>query len=304
MHVDLFSREIDDNFPLTNSLLKQPKQLHSILDGQLIHIVDRVDDEESDDLAMTLKQSLLPYITDKKLITIGKRDKEGSLNFRIIHDANFYEKMAQMDEYLPSTDKFQRQHLTIESTRTISDAIVKTILKEQLIKRDISSRTLNLFDWTKVQLKGAWTFAAWDEDASHVTFMEIQPNGNFEFHQIEGQDIFNWGKFEKYRELMTESGPGDKIRKLEGLVISDADDINQIFLTDEISIPDLPKIVANINEVETELPENKRSGHELADIVEEFLQEQSGLDIQKVKSFSQNLEELVANLYPKEILSL
>lgn len=289
MDVSLSLREVDDNCPLTNSLLKQPKQLHSILDGQIIHIVDRVNDEESANLAITLKQLLLPYITNEKLITIGKRDKEGSLNFIIIHDADFYEKMGHKDEYLPSTEKFQRQHLTIESTRTVSDAIVKTIIKEQLIKRDISSRTLNLFDWTKLQLKGVWTFAAWEEDANHVIFMEIQPDGNFEFHEIEGQNIFNWEKFEKYRELMTESDSGDKTRKLEGLVISDTDDINQIFLTDEISIPDLSKIEAIIKEVETELPNNKKSGNVLADLLQEFMIKSFHEDSENFASFSDEL---------------
>ncbi|BAY77174.1 hypothetical protein NIES25_36340 [Nostoc linckia NIES-25] len=260
------------------------------IDGQAINIVDRVNDEDSTNLVITLKEFLLPYITNEKLITVGKRDKESTLNFRIIHDAEFYEKSGQKDEYLPSTDKFQRQHLTIESTKNVSKPIVKTIIKEQLIKRDISSRTLNLFDWAKLQLKGIWTFAAWDEDTDHVIFMEIQSNGNFEFYEIDGQDVlFNWQKFEKYRKFMTEDSSGDKIETLEGLVISDAGDINQIFITDEISIPDLSKIEAILKEVETELPEDKQSGDELANIVEEFLQEVSELDVEKFKSFSSEL---------------
>ncbi|MEH2289456.1 hypothetical protein [Nostoc sp.] len=147
-----------------------------------------------------------------------------------------------------------------------------------------------MFDWGKLKLKGIWTFAAWDDDTNHVIFMEIQPNGNFEFYEIDGQDILlHWQKFEKYRKFMTEGSSGDKIEKLEGLVISDADDINQIFITDEISIPDLYKIEAILREVETELPENKQNGNELADIVEEFLQEPSDLDIEKFKLLSLEL---------------
>ncbi|MEH2168213.1 MAG: hypothetical protein V7K41_16480 [Nostoc sp.] len=150
-----------------------------------------------------------------------------------------------------------------------------------------------MFDWAKLQLKGIWTFAAWDEDTDHVIFMEIQPNGNFEFYEMDGQDIlFNWQKFEKYRKFMTEDSSGDKINTLEGLVISDAGDINQIFITDEITIPDLSKIENILKEVETELPENKRSGDELADIVEEFLQEASDLDIEKFESFSSEFRKI------------
>jgi hypothetical protein len=293
MSVDFSTLEIDHSIELKNTLLKSPQQLHSKLDGQAIHIVDRVNDEDSADLIITLKKYLLPYITDQKLITVGKRDKENALNFRIIHDAEFYEKTGQKDEYLPSTDKFQRQHLTIESTKTVSEPIVKTVIKEQLIKREISSRTLNLFDWAKLQLKGIWTFAAWDEDTDHVIFMEIQPNGNFEFYEIDGKDILlHWQKFDKYRKFMIDDSSGKKIQTLEGLVISDAGDINQIFLTHEISIPDLSKIEAILTEVETELPENKKNGNDLADILEEFLQEPSDLDIEKFQLLSSELRKI------------
>jgi hypothetical protein len=91
MDVNFCCREIDDNFPLTSTLLKSPKQLHSKLEGQAIHIVDRVNDEdkESAKLARRLKELLIPYITDEKLITVSKRDKKDALNFRIIHDAEF-----------------------------------------------------------------------------------------------------------------------------------------------------------------------------------------------------------------------
>ncbi|BAY19086.1 hypothetical protein NIES21_49450 [Anabaenopsis circularis NIES-21] len=294
MSVDFSTLEIAHSIELKNTILKNPNQLHSKLDGQAIHIVDKVNDENAADLIITLKEHLLPYITDEKLITVGKRDKETALNFRIIHDAEFYEKAGHKDEYLPSTDKIQRQHLTVESTTNISKPIVKTIVKEQLIKRDISSRTLNLFDWTKLQLKGSWTFAAWDDDIDQVIFMEIQQNGNFQFYEIDGQDIFNWQKFEQYRKFMTDGSSGDKIEALEGLVISDNGDINQIFITDAISIPDLSKIEAILKEVETELPENKRNGYELADIVEEFLQEQSAsnLDVEKLEALSSELRKI------------
>ncbi|MEH2376099.1 hypothetical protein [Nostoc sp.] len=295
MSVDFSTIEINHSIELTNTLLKSPKQLHSKLDAQAIHIVDKVDDEESADLVMTLKQLLIPYITDEKLITVGKSDKKDPLNFRIIHDADFYNKMGQEDEYLPSTDKFRRQHLTIESTKNVSDAIVKTIIKEQLIKRDISSRTLNLFDWAKLELKGVWTFAAWDEDRNHVIFMEIQPNGSFEFYEREDIDLFNWEKFDKYKDAMIDSSSGAKTRTLEGLVISDTGDINQIFRSDEITIPELSKIEAIINEVETEFPQNNRSGNALAGLIQEFMTESSRKDNEELVRFSDELEILGSN---------
>ncbi|MFK0732614.1 MAG: hypothetical protein ACFKPT_30275 [Gloeotrichia echinulata GP01] len=271
--VEFHNIEIDTTIELNNTLLKKPEQLRVLLNNQLINIVDKVNNQDSEDLVNTIKTFLYPgYVTNEKLISCSKRDKEGALNFRIIHDDYYYEKMNIEDDYLPSTDKIYRQHLTIESIESISSATLKTSIKELLIKRDISSRKLNLFDWYKLQLTGNWTFAAWDEDASHVIFMEIYPNGDFLFHKIDYQNIFDYQRFQQYRELMVDNY-GNKIRMLEGLVISDTGDINQIFCTDEISLPELSKIEAIITEVDTELPESQRTGNDLAALIQEFATE-------------------------------
>jgi hypothetical protein len=291
MNVNFCSREIDedDTVKLKNTLMDKPEIIRELLKGQLIHIVDRVNNEDSTDLITKLREFLTKYIPDEKLISSGKREKKGAFNFRIIHDKSYYNKNnEEADEYVASNDNIQRQNITIESNENVSLALVKTTIKELLIKREISSGKFSLFDWTTLKQKGVWTFAAWDEKANHVVFMEIEPNGNFKFHKIEDMDLFNCGTFAQYRDLMIDSS-NKKIRTLEGLVISDKGDINQIFLTDEITIPNLSEIDKIINEVETELPENKRTGHQLADIVKEFLQEQSGLDKEKFNSFSEAL---------------
>ncbi|MDB9372854.1 hypothetical protein [Nodularia sphaerocarpa] len=292
MSVEFCSLEVDDTVELKTTVLKNPKELHSQLQQQKIHIVDRVNDEDSADLVSELKKGLIPYITDEKLITTGKQDKKDAFNFRIIHNAEFYEKIEQKDEYLASNDTIQRQNLTIESTREFSESVIKTIIKEQLIKRDISKRKLNLFDWEKLQLNGVWTFAAWDDEENHVIFMEIQPNGDFQLHRIEGIDIFNCDKFQKYQHLMRDSKSGKKRKNLEGLVISDSGDINQIFLTDEITIPKLSQIAAIIEEVENKFPENLQTGRALAGLIKSFISEIWGKNDENLVKFVDELEIL------------
>jgi hypothetical protein len=290
MTVNFSSPEIDEDntVKLNNTLMNKPKEISELLNGQLIHIVDTVNNEESTNLITKLRKFILAEY--KKLITSGKQEKKAALNFRIIHDKLYYQKNGEADKYLASDNKTQRQNITIESNETVSLAIVKTTIKELLIKRDISSGKFTLFDWSsKLNPKGVWTFAAWDEDASHIIFMEIQPNGNFKFHKKENISLFNWEKFETYRKFMTDSSSEKKIRRLEGLVISETGDINQIFLTDEITIPALSEIEDILEQVETDFPENKRTGNDLADIVKEFLQEPSGMEIEKFNSFLEAL---------------
>jgi len=301
MNVEFYSREIGYDLPLDTTLMNKPEKISELLNGQRIHILDKVNNEESDELVTQLRNFLYPhYINDEKFITdSGKTEKKAALNFRIIHEKSYYEQNDLKDEYKASDHKIQRQHITFESYIQSSEKewknIVKTSLKELLIKRDIGAKKITLFDWTKLNATGEWTFAAWDkeenEEQSHVVFMKIQPNGEFKFHNKEKMDLLDWQDFEKYRKFMTDSNSekNKKIRNLEGLVISDTGDINQIFLTDEISLPDLSQIEAILQQVESELPENKRTGNELADIVQEFLQTPSGLDIEKFNSFSDAL---------------
>jgi hypothetical protein len=296
MDVDLCTLEINESLPLNNTLLKKPEQLHPKLDKQLIHIVDRVNDESSNDLVEKFKKLLLPYILDNNPITNDEKDKEGALNLRIIHDVDYYEENAQKDEYLLSTDNFQRQNLTIESIESVSDIkpIVKNIITELLIKRDIGLQKLELFDWSKLKTEKRWTFGIYDNKVKKFVFMNINPDGSFNFKQVDQTLIDGCQDYPYYIEML-ETAKQDKSKKgfeLEGIIvygesnINEESDINLLFKTDEISLPDLFQIESILKEVETELPENKQTGYELAEIVKEFLQQQSGLNIKKSKPLS------------------
>lgn len=307
MDVELTPLCPDQKIELNNSLLNKPSQLHSKLDGQQIRIIDRVDNDESTDLAKSLRESLKKYVTDKKLITKGKRDKKGALNFRIIHDAAYYEKRESKDEYLPSTNDIQRQHLTVESVATASNAIVKTIIKELLIKRDISSKTLSLFDWNKLKTSNKWTFAACDEKANQFVFMEIMPDGRFEFRKLDGTALFGHQEYLKYMDLISEA-KGNEWRTglyFEGLVASEENDINLIFRSEEISLPDITRVGGIIQEVEAKLPENMQSGEQLAVVLDEFSKEYSGKGSEKLKTFSDELRRIGKQVISKpELKSL
>ncbi|CAA9892663.1 conserved hypothetical protein [Candidatus Methylobacter favarea] len=166
MHVESFSRDFDHSLGLTHPIMKNPSQLLSKLDGTPMRIVDCIGNDESAELTRTLKKALAPYVSDQKQITIGKKDKVNTLNFRIIHNAAYYEDNGLKDEYLPSTDDYHRQHLTFEASNSgIHEAMVKTLIKEQLIKRDIAQGQLSLFDWLKLNATKVWIFAACDKKA-------------------------------------------------------------------------------------------------------------------------------------------
>jgi hypothetical protein len=201
--VELCDYEIEQQIPLRNNLLKKPKQLYSILKDTSIHIVDKVSTEGSSDISQKIKELLFSYIENKKLVTIGKKDKKNCLNIRIIHESLYYEKNELEDQYLASTNDVKCQNITIESIETLGgdvETILLTIIKELIIKDDITNGSFTLFDWSQLNAKGVWTFADWDNTTDKIIFMEIQPNGMFEFRTIDGSDLFSYQEYSQYQK--------------------------------------------------------------------------------------------------------
>lgn len=298
MSIKLRHLEISHTVELKETILKNPKQLHSKLDGQPIHIVDRIGSEESSDGVKTLKEALSPYVTDCKLITEGKRDKTGSFNFRIIHSADYYENNNEEDEHLASSANIYRQHITLEtleSDEAILDAVIKTIIKEQLIKRDIGERNLSLFDWSKLNVSKTWTFATYVMKEKYIVFMDIFPDGHFEFRKIDPESHIWYGeKNQEYIELLTEA-KNNKYKahlSLEGLVISGEGDKNLIYHTEEISLPDLVKIKELIGEIDAKFPEGMRTGSVLASVVEQCFAETYWAEDEKVHLLKEDLSKM------------
>lgn len=294
MSVTLSPLETLHSVELKETILKKPKQLQPKLDGQPIRIVDRVNSEESYDFVESLEEALLPYMTNHKLLTVEETDQPDSLNLRIIHDTNYYEKTGKVDEHLASSLNIHRQNITIENAGMFSNSIAKTIIKELLIKRDIGECYLNLFDWKKFSTNQTWTFATCDEHAKRIVFMNISPDGHFEFRELDGNTLFGNSKYQEYIELITEAKNNEWKTHLffEGLVISEDGDKNLIFRTEEITIPDLTNIKKIIAEKDATLPEGMRTGSELALIVEQCFSKASEAGNYKVNSLIEELRTI------------
>jgi hypothetical protein len=334
MEVSLSSREVkksEDSLAIQSKFVQDEKYMRKQLEGRKIHIVSRIKDQESLDLVELLitkiKEELLAkYVTDENLITEGIRDKKDALNIRIIHNQEYYNKLEIDDEYKNSTADYQRQHITIElsqvqdlnkldnlepESKKYQDiekklkVITKAIIKEQLIKRDISNGKLDLFDWKQLQAKGDWIFANWvqetidDQEKDFVIFLTIKPDGSFSFRKIDGQDIFSYQDFDKYMKLMTEYNKKkqkmEKKRGLEGLIQSEDGDINLLFNTDEITIPNLDEIKTILEQLDQPLPKYQNTGNDLAEIIQEFIDENSNNKISQLPAFAK-LDQVIEEL--------
>lgn len=258
---------------LTETIVKNPKQLHTKLDGLEVRIVDLVQDAESFELLKAIKNGLVPYLPNKKLLSTGKRDRAGALNLRIIRNREYYEEAGEPDKYLASTPEVQRQHITIESNSGESPAAIKTIVKELLIKRDIGNQKLSLFDWEKLEAKQTWTFGVQDEQSARMVFMDIEPDGKIAFREINGASLLGYNEYQEYSEHISAAKKSEWKTglSLDGLVVSGDGHKNLIYRTNEFSLPNLEKLRSLIEEVATNLPVGLQTGKELAAVTREAL---------------------------------
>ena len=279
---------------LRETILKKPEHLRSRLDGQPVRIVDRVGSDESPEMIRSLKKGLLFYMGNPKLLTIGKREKKEAVNYRIIHDAAYYEENNLKDEYLASDSGVIRQNITIEGVKEISDAIAKTLIKEQLIKRDLQEQKLSLFDWSRLNATGVWTFAAYDSAEENIIFMDIFPDGRFEFREVDPTSLDWYVGCQEYVDLLKGAKDSKWQTHLspEGLVVSEAGDKNLIYRTDQITIPNLKEIRNVIREMDDELPEGMRTGSDLAFVVKECFARIPQAGSEKVSTLVENLNAL------------
>ncbi|WP_373479485.1 hypothetical protein [Geminocystis sp.] len=159
--VEFIPLKIDEciEFDSKNLIFKKPEKLHYILDNQRINIVDLVKDETSQELVNDIQELLKPYFKDQNLISINNHEIEGVFNVLIIHDKNYYQCNKIEDQYLLSDSITPRQNLTIESVKKINNKkiddkklqpIIKTLIKELIIKQDISRKKISLFEWSNL----------------------------------------------------------------------------------------------------------------------------------------------------------
>lgn len=292
MSFELISLDVSQVVELKTTIMNDPKHIQSLLVDQPIHLVDLVESDESSILAQSLKEGYLEYIRDPKLLTIGKREKKNAFNCRIIHDMGYYDENKLKDRHLDSNSKILRQNVTIEENGEVSNAIVKTLVKELLIKRDIQEGRLSLFDWSRLNATEVWTFASYDYSNNVISFMDIFPDGRFELRKGRKSTQDCHDKYSHYVELFENSRGKSKSLKLEGLVVTETGDKNVIYRTDRITIPDLQAIEKILLERDKKLPQRMKTGSALALVIRECIADVSQFEAIKTSALIDELNAL------------
>jgi hypothetical protein len=165
---------------------------------------------------------------------------------------------------------------------------------------------LGLFDWKKLQAKGDWIFANRyqeiidDKKQDYLIFMIIRQDGSFEFEKVDPwESITTNHKYNKYnnyiQQVLNEEKKPQSVFRFEGFITSEDGDINLLFNTDEITIPQLEDIKTIIEQVDQPLSKNYNTGNDLAELIEEFINDNVQTEIMYLPAFAK-LDDLMFSL--------
>lgn len=300
--VSLLPRNVDEVRRFSGWKLNREGYLKGLAAGSPFHIVDCVRTHESGNIASILKKRLFPDYTDLP-VSEGREEREDGLNFRIIHNAAYYETQGLQDDYLPFDGRTVRQHLTVEDIRDekgeLASPAVRTMVKEALIKRDLARGRITLFDWSSLETDQDWIFGIEGEtrgkgrkrQLQSARFMIVRPDGSFEMKTVPA-GLAGDDEYQRYIRAMQEAivDAGTEDSGFEGLIARNGQ-VNCIFRTREITLPDLDGIARILDETGRDLPEGKSRGRELAALVGEFMASTSSILDQKGKGRLESLRK-------------
>lgn len=235
IHVDFKKYDIDEVVEYKRTSLEAYKDIvaKEVINSG-INIVDAVQSETSEDYLQDVADGINKIIPETKC-SVGRRLSKKKLNVRYIHDKSFYSD-SKVDPHQEDMEDYVVQHITVENFKHQSSAAVYNILKELVIKKDITTGKITLVDWSQYGYKADWIFGVVAENTHY--FMTIHPDGTFKIEALE-RNLFTMTKYDKYMDYfgLNEENKND-YRGVIGL-IKDADgNINLIKDTNIYSMPD------------------------------------------------------------------
>ena len=223
----------------------EKERLNILAENYKYRVIDFVKDDVSKEVCAYIVDSL-----SKKglLVTEGKYLKTDSCNICIIHNDEYYQEGEDPHDKLAGYDN---QCITVETylnNRKELDNAINTIIHELMIKNDLKTGIISIFDWGSCLFEKNWIFIAKDED--RFIAMTIRPTGEFNIDVLE-QNLFSYGCFSKYADIFISD------KNVIALVEDDQGNINAIQNTEMFTLPALKSV-----EEELRLGNNKLKNKE------------------------------------------
>ena len=195
------------------------EEFGKMLSEKDVTISDYCKDKQSESMLDSIVRILE---SDYNIHPLIDTTSESGYNIRIIYGEEYYENNKLPDPHKDDNNGLIVQHIIVENhSEEKLKNMVKKVVQELIIKGDIYSRKLSIYDWTQLKTDKTWSF---------VTFNDIEPTESTDKERI----MLMYSEYNKENSRVCNS--------VEGLVFSDINNIHAIVRTCEFTIPDIYKL--------------------------------------------------------------
>jgi len=226
-----------------------------------VKLVDLVSDSDSARVCKEISQTLASEDLLGKAVEVVHEPVKGALNLVVIHEKAHYEKENISDPHDAYSDHdYYLQHVTIEAFKDSDDegSILGKCLLECMVKADVDGGRITLYDWVALEQESPIVFVSEgpstdEEKASakrgsgpkRLSFMEVFPDGHFEFGVGESKPLGELTKYDEWYESLI----GEWKFFTEGFIIRGSD-VNVIERTTGYPLPDLNRVNLELQKFE------------------------------------------------------
>ncbi|QEN03368.1 hypothetical protein EW093_01155 [Thiospirochaeta perfilievii] len=265
MNIEFSKYDDLSSLELKNTVLKNNKDLTKLLIGKSINIYNTITDTESKKISNKLK-GLIQSITENSIIVTEKGVADSDLNFVIIYSKDKYLRDKKEDPYIKDSSGNATQHIVLDTLENSKkpEIIVKTLLKELLIKNDILKGSISLFNWKVLGFNSDVTFISRKSRIESkrkiyiYSILVVNTEGNLKFEHFKSNSFDLSSKQLDIIEMY------EHRYFVEGIIKWD-DNINIINNYGEIVLPDLELLENQLHEVNSPIPDSIATGIKLAD---------------------------------------
>lgn len=220
---------------------KDDKEFAQIVRSKLekynVRIVDKISNGYSIEFCRRIAEIL--HNEFKIRPSIGLRMSKNGLNVVLIHNAAYY---VDIDD--PHDDVHPGcvvQHITFEDFANCAEYAVSTIVNELLIKDDLRTGNISVFNWKDLKFEGDYLFgtSVTIDDVEKYVFMTVHPDGSFQIKECE-IDLFSLDKYQKYAQIYDEAKNNNEL--VRGIICDDKGNTNIIYDTACYTIPEIEEI--------------------------------------------------------------
>lgn len=221
-----------------NDKNNEKEAIKNIVSNNKFSLIDTINDARSAQMA----DEIASLLNAGYGIKIHKRKypQKEAMNLMIIHNKEYYD--GEEDIHNKNNQEIDIQHLTYENGN-LNKYIVDSLIEELIIKQDLLSKSISIFDWQRLGFNANWIFGLvhQEEENKRYFFMTIKPDGKFEI--AESND--NLFVASQYNELSNVFNENDDC---VSIINDDQGNTNIINETSYITIPEMEAIKAQLDE--------------------------------------------------------